>query len=74
MVQWPSVQRLGELYSAALANDEEYYLREASTWDEQMGVQLERNIEKARSEGADVSMDDFIFPDWNPLENYTVSP
>ena len=74
MVQWPSVQRLGELYSAALANDEEYYLREAGAWDDQMATQLERNIEMARSEGAEVSMDDFIFPDWNPLENYSVSP
>ena len=35
-----------------------------------MAEQLERNIEKARSEGADVNTDDFIFPDWDPMKNY----
>jgi multiple sugar transport system substrate-binding protein len=69
-VEWPSVQRVGELFAAALAQDEDYYLREARAWDEAMAEQLERNIEKAQSEGADVSMDDFIFPDWDPMENY----
>jgi multiple sugar transport system substrate-binding protein len=69
-VEWPSVQRIGEIFAAALAQDEEYYLREARAWDEAQAEQLERNIERAQSEGADVTMDDFIFPDWEPLENY----
>ncbi|MFZ2361597.1 MAG: extracellular solute-binding protein [Anaerolineae bacterium] len=31
-------------------------------------------IEKAQSEGADVSIEDFVFPDWNPMENYITVP
>lgn len=69
-VQWPNIQRIGEVFSAGLANDEEFLLREAQNWDEDMSEQLDRNIEMARSEGAEVSRDDFVFPDWNPLENY----
>ncbi|MFO7782893.1 MAG: sugar ABC transporter substrate-binding protein [Spirochaetia bacterium] len=69
-VEWPSVQRIGEVFAAALAQDEDYFLREAATWDEAMAEQLERNIERAQSEGVDVTMDDFIFPDWDPMENY----
>jgi multiple sugar transport system substrate-binding protein len=69
-VEWPSVQRIGEVFAAALAQDEDYFLREAAAWDEAMAEQLERNIEMAQSEGVDVTMDDFIFPDWDPMENY----
>lgn len=70
-VQWPSVSpRIGEIYSAALLKGEDYFLKEARAWNKKMVEQLERNIEKARSEGAEVSKDDFIFPDWDPMKNY----
>lgn len=70
-VSWPDVTPgIGEIFSAALQKGEEYYLTEAERWGEKMSEQLDRNIEKARSEGADVSREDFIFPDWNPMENY----
>jgi multiple sugar transport system substrate-binding protein len=70
-VQWPSVSpRIGEIYSAALLKGEDYFLKEAQVWNEKMAEQLERNIEKAQSEGADVNKDDFIFPDWDPMKNY----
>lgn len=70
-VQWPvGNPKVGELFGAALLKDEEYYLEQASAWNEYMSEQLRRNIEKANAEGADVSLEDFIFPDWDPLENY----
>jgi multiple sugar transport system substrate-binding protein len=69
-VEWPSGERLGELFAAALASDLDFYIESASTWDEQMAQQLRRNIEKAQAEGADVSLEDFIFPDWDPMQNY----
>ncbi len=70
-VQWPSVSpRIGEIYSAALLKDEAYFKKQTKIWDEKMAEQLQRNIEKANAEGADVEMDDFIFPDWDPMKNY----
>lgn len=33
--------------------------------------ELERAINAARENGANVSRDDFVFPNWNPLEDYT---
>jgi ABC-type glycerol-3-phosphate transport system substrate-binding protein len=35
---------------------------------------LEAAIQEAQEGGADVSLEDFIFPDWNPLENYVTRP
>lgn len=38
--------------------------------DERYMEALEQGIEDARNAGADVSIEDYIFPDWNHLENY----
>jgi multiple sugar transport system substrate-binding protein len=35
---------------------------------------LEAAIQEAREDGVDVSIEDFIFPDWNPMENYVTMP
>jgi maltose-binding protein MalE len=35
---------------------------------------FEAAIEAARADGADVSLDDFIFPDWDPMQNYVTVP
>ena len=35
---------------------------------------FEAAIEAARADGANVSMDDFIFPDWDPTQNYVTQP
>jgi ABC-type glycerol-3-phosphate transport system substrate-binding protein len=35
---------------------------------------LEAAIQEAREDGVDVSLEDFIFPDWNPMENYVTKP
>jgi multiple sugar transport system substrate-binding protein len=70
-VQWPvGSPRVGEIYSAALLKNEDYFLNQAQAWNEKMAEQLRRNIEKANAEGADVSLDDFVFPDWDPMKNY----
>jgi len=70
-VQWPVISpRVGEIYSAALLKNEDYFLKQARSWNEKMAEQLRRNIEKANAEGADVSLDDFVFPDWDPMKNY----
>jgi len=38
--------------------------------EERKQAALEAAIQKARDEGAEVSIEDFIFPDWDPMENY----
>jgi multiple sugar transport system substrate-binding protein len=35
---------------------------------------FEDAIQETRDAGADVSLDDYIFPDWNPMENYVTQP
>jgi ABC-type glycerol-3-phosphate transport system substrate-binding protein len=42
--------------------------------DERKQAALEAAILEAQEEGADVSLQDFIFPDWNPMEDYVASP
>jgi len=39
--------------------------------DERYMAALEQGIADAVADGADVSIDDYIFADWNPLESYT---
>lgn len=35
-------------------------------------AELDRAIEAARAEGAEVTRDDWVFPNWNPREDYTL--
>jgi multiple sugar transport system substrate-binding protein len=34
-------------------------------------AELERAIKAAQESGADVSRDDFVFPNWDPTQDYT---
>lgn len=71
-VQKPNVTPgLAELTAAAIEKqDLNFYITEAQRWDELSQQELERNIKKALDEGANVSMEDFIFPDWDPMKDY----
>jgi multiple sugar transport system substrate-binding protein len=67
-VQWPEYHPDAfETMAAALTGDVDY-VEEASLYDQKMQEALERNIKKAQDEGYDVSLDDYMFPDWNPLD------
>jgi len=69
-VEWPSISpNIHEIMASALAGDVDYQ-KEAAKWNELMTEGLERNIQKAIDEGYDVSLDDFIFPDWTPMEDF----
>ena len=35
---------------------------------------LQTGLADAQAAGVDVSMDDYLFPDWNPAENYVTAP
>ncbi|MCP4402572.1 MAG: extracellular solute-binding protein [bacterium] len=73
-VERPDVRpNLVELAVAAIEKgDMDYYIAEAANWDKMSQEKLAENIKAAQDAGIDVSMDDFIFPDWDPLDNYTV--
>jgi multiple sugar transport system substrate-binding protein len=38
---------------------------------DRMDAELERSIEAAREKGAEVSRDDWVFPNWDPTQDYT---
>ncbi len=38
---------------------------------DRMVAELERAIRAAQDKGAQVSRDDWVFPNWNPTEDYT---
>ena len=70
-VTWPDVSpNLFEIFAASLQKDVSYYREQAAAWNDKMARQLERNIQKAGDNGADVTKEDFVFPDWNPMEDY----
>jgi len=69
-VTWPSVNPgLNDIIASALSGDVNYK-EAAAEWNQKMTEELGRNIQKARDEGNDVSIEDFMFPDWSPLEDY----
>ena len=72
-VEWPKTSPLPEeIYAASLVKGGlSSFVVAAKKWNEAQETALERNIEKAKASGANVSRDDFIFPDWNPLKDYT---
>ena len=72
-VEWPKTSPLPEeIYAASLVKGGlSSFVAAAKKWNEAQETALERNIEKAKASGANVSRDDFIFPDWNPLKDYT---
>ena len=42
--------------------------------DERKQSSFQEAITQAQANGANVSIDDFIFPDWNPMEDYITQP
>ncbi|GAB2572437.1 ABC transporter substrate-binding protein [Gracilibacillus alcaliphilus] len=42
-----------------------------ATYSEQLETAWTNAINAAQTNGTDVSMEDFIFPNWNPMEDYT---
>ncbi len=69
-VEWPAVHpNIFETMVKCLQTDADF-VTEMQKYDELMTKELLRNIKKAQDQGHDVSLDDFIFPDWDPLRDY----
>lgn len=72
-VVWPKSSPLPEeIYAAALIKGGlASFVSAAENWDKMQETVLQRNLKKAQDEGANVSREDFIFPNWNPMKDYT---
>ncbi len=47
------------------------YINEATKLSEKMNNEMDRAIKELQDDGSSITRDDFTFPDWNPLENYS---
>lgn len=68
-VDWPEIHPDPvEIATAAMQEKDLDYAEVAATWDEKMQQKLEANIKKAQAEGYDVTLEDFMFPEWDPAD------
>jgi multiple sugar transport system substrate-binding protein len=70
----PVVPDVGELLIGIYTGQIEDWQQALVDLDAKKQAALEAAIQQARDDGADVSLQDFIFPDWNPMENYVTKP
>lgn len=49
------------------------YKKALTTLDSKLNTNLDKAIAAARKNGADVSRDDYVFPNWDPNKDYTLS-
>ncbi len=60
----------GELLSAVVLGSVDNPKQALTELSERIAGAWQAAIDAAKSKGADVSADDFVFPDWKPLEDY----
>ncbi|QEN04294.1 sugar ABC transporter substrate-binding protein [Thiospirochaeta perfilievii] len=72
LVAWPEVNptRWDVFAGALIEEDINAFDKLAKQWNEKMQEALERNIEKANSEGDNVTLDDYKFPSWDYMSDY----
>jgi multiple sugar transport system substrate-binding protein len=61
---------LGELLQGTVAGAVKDYEKSLNELAKKTDTEMEKAIKSAQDKGANVSIDDFKFEDWNPLENY----
>ena len=67
----PVSPHLGDIIQGYLGGDITDLQGELEALNQRMEADLTQAIERAQAEGADVSRDDWEFPDWEPGEDYT---
>lgn len=66
----PIMPDLGDVLVGIYTGQIEDWQQALLDLDARKQTALETAIQEARDAGADVSLEDYIFPDWNPMENY----
>lgn len=64
---------LGEIVQGVLTEDISDYASFLKTYQDQLSAGREKAIEAAQADGIDVSLDDWVFPNWDPAADYTAS-
>jgi multiple sugar transport system substrate-binding protein len=70
----PIVPDIGDLLVGIYTGQIEDWKQALVDLDARKQAALESAIQAARDDGADVSMDDFIFTDWDPMKDYVTKP
>jgi len=70
----PVVPDVGDVLIGIYTGQIEDWQQALSDLDARKQAALEAAIQEARDGGADVSLEDFVFPDWDPMENYLTQP
>jgi multiple sugar transport system substrate-binding protein len=62
---------LGDLIQGAFSGDITDYAAALQEYEDAMTAERARAIEAVQSRGVEVSIDDWIFPNWDPSQDYT---
>jgi ABC-type glycerol-3-phosphate transport system substrate-binding protein len=70
----PVVPDVGDVLIGIYTGQIEDWLQALIDLDTRKQTALEAAIQQARDAGAEVSLEDYTFPDWNPMESYVTRP
>lgn len=62
---------LGDLIQGTFSGDIQDYAAALREYSDKMSAERERAIEVVRARGVEVSLDDWVFPNWDPSQDYT---
>lgn len=62
---------LGEIVQGVFSGDVTDYRAALQTYNDQLTAERDRAIETVRAEGVDVSIDDWVFSEWQPDQDFT---
>jgi multiple sugar transport system substrate-binding protein len=72
LARMPEVRpNLGEIVQGALTGDIPDVAAVLQNYQDQLSASRDRAIEEAQAEGVEVSLDDWVFPNWDPNTDYT---
>ena len=70
----PVVPDVGDVLIGIYTGQIEDWRQALIDLDTRKQTALEEAIQKARDDGTEVSLEDYVFQDWNPMENYVTQP
>lgn len=72
LARMPEVRpNLGEIVQGVITEDISDYASVLQNYQDQLSAARDRAIEEAQAEGVEVSLDDWVFPNWDPNADYT---
>lgn len=71
MLAKPIEPHLGQIVAGAFSGDVKDVKKALKDFSDKTMKQLEDNVATAKKDGADVDLDDFAFPDWQPRTDFT---